>query len=290
MASEPTEEGVVTVDVPEGLDEWLDEQAAELGVSRDVLVTQLLSSYRATVELEGDQPLSSVVGFDVEAAVDDSMGDRIDAAAAASVDEQLDAAVSDRLPDLADAVESRLDDRFEQVEAEFKAKLDDVRERVIQLKRELETKADEDHDHEALEEVQDEVQDLSETVESLRSNLDEQISEVEANLWDLETQFDETEDRLERVAWVVSDLRKDTGGKDAHQKAVERIKRAAAQENVSTATCENCSESVDISLLTDPECPHCSTTVSDVRPEGGIFRKKARLVTAAQLEAGDTDE
>ncbi|MFC7019396.1 MULTISPECIES: hypothetical protein [Haloarcula] len=293
MASEPTEEGVVTVDLSDGLDEWLDEQAAELGVTREVLVTQLLASYRATIELEGDRPLSSLVDVDLEAAVEESVGDRIDAAAAASVDDRLDAAVGDRLPDLADAVESRLDGRFERVESDFQEKLDDVRERVIQLKRELDTKAPADHDHEALEtlpELEEEIWDLSAAVQSLRADVESHREETEEGLSDLEERFEETEDRLERVAWVVSDLRSDVGGRDAHQQAVERIKRAAAQEGISTATCENCSERVDVSLLTDPECPHCGSTVSDVRPEGGIFRKKARLVTAAQLEAGDTDE
>ena len=55
-------------------------------------------------------------------------------------------------------------------------------------------------------------------------------------------------------------------------------------------SCQNCGEKVEIGLLTDPQCPHCGSTVSDVQPEGGIIRKKASLVTAAQLEAGPTDE
>ena len=79
----------------------------------------------------------------------------------------------------------------------------------------------------------------------------------------------------------------DVGADDAHDKAVDRIKRAAAQEGVETASCESCGESVNLGLLTAPECPHCEATVSDVRPTGGIFRKKARLVAAAQLESGD---
>ena len=285
MASEPTEEGVVTVDLSDGLDEWLDQRASELGVSREELIMQLLASYRATIELEGEAPLSSVVDVDVGSALVQQLGDRLDATVAATVDE--------RLPDMADAVESRIDGRFEEVEADFQEKIDDVRQRVIQLKRELDTKAAADHDHEALSNVEDlqwEVGKLTEAVDTLRSDLEDHRSEVDGDLSDLGAQLEDTEDRLKRVAWVVSDLRSDTGSRDAHQQAVDRIKRAAAQEGVSTAACENCDESVDISLLTDPQCPHCESTVSDVRPDGGILRKKARLVTAAQLEAGDTDE
>ncbi|MFC6974060.1 hypothetical protein ACFQL1_04230 [Halomicroarcula sp. GCM10025709] len=98
------------------------------------------------------------------------------------------------------------------------------------------------------------------------------------------------EDKLERVAWVVTDLREEQGGQNTHRRAVDRIKRAAAQEGITAASCESCGEQVDIALLTEPQCPHCETTVTDVRPDGGFLRKKARLVTASQLEAGDTDE
>lgn len=293
MASEPTEEGVVTVDLSDGLDEWLDDRASELGVSREELIIQLLTSYRATIELEGEVPLSSVVDVDVGAAIDQQLGDQLDAAVAATVDDKLESAVEDRLPDVAEAVESRLDGRFEEVEADFQEKIDDVRQRVIQLKRELDTKAAADHDHEALSNAEDlerEVGKLTDTVESIRADLEEHRSEVDGDISELEAQFEDTEDRLKRVAWVVNDLRDDTGSRDAHQQAVDRIKRAAAQEGVSTAACENCDESVDVSLLTDPQCPHCDATVSDVRPDGGILRKKARLVTAAQLEAGTDDE
>jgi predicted Zn-ribbon and HTH transcriptional regulator len=114
----------------------------------------------------------------------------------------------------------------------------------------------------------------------------EQMETLESRFEEFETRLSDTEDKLKRVAWVVNDLRDDSGGRDAHQKAVDRVKRAAAQEGITTASCQSCGESVEIALLTDPQCPHCSSTVSDVRPDGGIIRKKATLVTAAQLEAG----
>jgi chromosome segregation ATPase len=281
MASESREEGAITVELPPDLGDWLDEQAAKLAEPREAVVRQLLASYRATTELDETESLATL--FDIESEVKAELADQLDAAAAAAVDE---------------AVADRLDDRFETVETEFQEKVQDVRERVIQLKKELDTKAPEDHEaFSAVEEMEDELTALNRELVEVRDELEAGIDEQSAAVEDIEAQFetfeerlDDTEDKLKRVAWVVNDLREDQGGRDSHQEAVDSIKRAAAQEGISTASCQNCSESVDISLLTEPQCPHCGSTATDVRPEGGIIRKKARLVTAKQLEAGPSDE
>jgi DNA repair exonuclease SbcCD ATPase subunit len=300
MASESTDEGSVTVELPPGLDEWLSERASALDQPREELVRQLLASYRTTAELDDASSVAEL--FDVEGTVEEAMGDRLDATVSAAVDEaidnQLDTVMRDRLPDIADAVEGRLDDRFDDIEAEFQGKLTDVRERVVQLKREIDTKAPADHEaFDAVENLDGELTALNRELVEVRDEIEDDIADQSARIEDVEKRFDDieerlsdTEDKLRRVAWVVNDLRDDQGGRDAHQKAVDRIKRAAAQEGISTASCENCSESVDIGLLTDPRCPHCNSTVSDVRPEGGIIRKKATLTTASQLEAGPNDE
>ncbi|WP_254271996.1 ribbon-helix-helix protein, CopG family [Haloarcula marina] len=306
MASESAEEGAVTVELPPELDEWLNEHAASLDAPREVVIRQLLAAYRTTVEMDEAASLSALV--DVDAATGDAIQDQIEASVAATVDEvvanrldeSVDSTVGDRLPHITDAVEGRLDDRFEALDAEFQGKIADVRERVIQLKRELDEKAAADHDHDEFATV-DELESMTAALErdldalgdALEADLDEQgtrIDDVAARAEDVERRLADIEEKLTRVAWVVSDLRDSQGGRDAQQKAVDRIKRAAAQEGISTASCQNCGESVDIGLLTEPQCPHCNSTVSDVRPDGGIFRKKARLVTAAQLEAGPSND
>jgi len=298
MASEPTEEEAVTVELPPGLDDWLDERATALGESREAVVRELLASYRTTTELEDEETLDALL----DGAVEDAMQDELDAAVAAAVDdvvdERVESIVRDRLPSITDAVESRLDDRFEPLDQEFQEKITDVRQRVVQLKRELNSKAPADHEaFAAVDELEEDVTDLNRELVDVRDDMEQNVADQASRLDTIEQRFDEferrlsdTEDKLKRVAWVVSDLRDNQGGRDAHQKAVNRIKRAAAQEGLNTASCQDCSESVDIGLLTDPECPHCNATVSDVRPEGGFIRKKATLVTAAQLEAGPSDE
>lgn len=300
MASEPTEEGAGTVELPPGLDEWLDERAAELGQPRELVVEQLLAAYRTTVEAEDAESLAGHA--DLETAVDEAVADRVDAAVAAAVEDtvesHLDTTVQDRLPDIADAVEGRLDARFEDIEGDFQSKITDVRERVVQLKRELDAKAPADHEaFETVAELEADLTALNRELVEVRDEVEADIEDHASRLDDVEGRFeavesrlDDTADKLKRVAWVVSDLRENQGGRDAHQKAVDRIKRAAAQEGITTASCQSCGDSVEISLLTEPQCPHCNSTVSDVRPEGGIIRKKATLVTAAQLEAGPEDE
>ncbi|MBX0284961.1 hypothetical protein EGH22_01355 [Halomicroarcula sp. F28] len=299
MASESTDEGVVAVELPPELDEWLDERARELGEPREELVTQLLAAYRTTTERDGGDLATAL---DVEARVEDAMQDELDAAVAAAVDdvleERVDSTVRDRLPDITDAVESRVEGRLDAVEDDFTEKITDVRQRVVQLKRELDGKAPADHDaFETVEELDGSVAELNRELVAARDEFEDDMTAQTERVDDLETRFDEfeqrlddTEEKLKRVAWVVNDLRDDQGGRDAHQKAVDRIKRAAAQEGISSGSCQSCGEKVEIGLLTDPQCPHCSSTVSDVQPQGGIIRKKASLVTAAQLEAGPTDE
>jgi len=306
MASESTEEGAVTVELPPELDEWLEERATALGVDPETVVSQLLAAYRTTAELDDEPSLPDL--FDVEGAVEDAMQDELDAAVAAAVDDVLEdrveavaqAAMRDRLPDITDAVEGRLDARFDAIEDDFDGKIEDVRERVIQLKRTADGKAAADHDHadlERIDELEAEITSLNRELVEVRDEVEggledqsERLDGVEDRVADIDGRLGDVEDKLKRVAWVVSDLRDDQGGRDAHQQAVDRIKRAAAQEGISKATCQNCGESVEIGLLTDPQCPHCDSTVSDVQPEGGIFRTKAKLVTAAQLEAGPADE
>ncbi|MFC7077260.1 ribbon-helix-helix protein, CopG family [Haloarcula halophila] len=287
MASESTEDVSITVELSGELDEWLDDRAARLGVSRDEVVRQLLSSYRAADDLGDDIALSpagdgdDVVREEITATVDDR------------VNEQAERIIGDRLPDIADAVEGRIDADLSEVESEFDEKIDDVRDRVVQLKRELDQKAPKTHDHEAFEEIDQldrELELLTDDLASFRDEVDASFADQNEEIADLADRLDDVEDKLKRVAWVVTDLREEQGGQGTHKRAVDRIKRAAAQEGISTASCESCDEQVDIALLTDPQCPHCETTVTDVRPDGGFLRKKARLVTASQLEAGETNE
>ncbi|MFU1782099.1 hypothetical protein ACM16X_12015 [Haloarcula japonica] len=290
MSSESTDDGGVYVELSADLDEWLTEQAETLGVPRDAVMKQLLAAYMTAADSDDE--------------IDDLLqpsADELDAVVAATVDEKLngsveaatESAVSSHLPDIADTVERQLAERFDALEADFQTKIEDVRERVVQVKQEADAKAPADHSHEEfdrLDALTQEIEEIETELAALRGDVTDSLETQDEHVADIDDRLDDVEDKLTRVAWVVSDLRDDQGGRGQNQKAVDRLKRAAAQENISTARCSNCDEQVEIGLLTEPQCPHCNTTVSDVRPEGGIIRSKARLVAAAQLEPGETNE
>jgi rubrerythrin len=325
MASESSTERTVSVTLPAELDEWLDERAGALDVDREQLLHQLLASYRTASELDGDGESSSlrIEGLTVEGTVEDHLDDALDdrlaeqltdavddrlderleaevqelvASAVADaleerVQEQVEAVLTDQVNEATTSVQRQLTNRIDTVESEFDEKIEDVRDRVIQVKKEADGKAAEDHHHDEqfreLEELSDTVAEMESELEGLREEFDATVPDNEQQLAAVDDRLGEVQDRLQTVAWVVSDLR------EAHEsngglEAVERIKRAAAKADVERANCQNCGDGVTLSLLTDPECPHCNATVTNVEPAGGWFGKP-KLVTASQLESGEQE-
>lgn len=285
MASESSDEATASVSVPPDLAEWLDGKAAELDLDRETVVVQLVASYRAASELD-DREVEAPVSDDLEASVRD--------------------VVADRVPDIADAVSARVDtgdveaaeDRLQaevdRVEREFGEKLDDVRQRVVQVKREADGKAPADHDHA-------ELASLSGDVEAMGARLDEvedALSDARGAAADLESRvdalesaadrLDAVEDRLRRVAWVVRDIEESVDATAGATAAVDRLKRSAARADVDRAVCDACEEPVTLGLLTEAACPHCEAAVTDVEPAAGFFGKP-RLTVAEPDATDDAD-
>lgn len=282
MASESSEDDRLRVSLPADLGTWLDEQARELDVERDRLLVAVLAAYRATAELDGDV---DTAGHDVALAG----GDAQEEAIATLIDERVEAALADRFQTTPTAVHEALDERVSALEDDVETMIQDVRDRVVQVKREADAKAPADHSHDALTRVDDLAGRLA-TVESDVTALAADLEEAEgespgADRSTLDARVDEIADRLKTVAWVVKDLREahEDGGDTA---AVDRIKRAAAELDVARAKCEHCGEGVEIALLTAPTCPHCEATVATVEAASGFFGKPT-LVVAAQLESGE---
>ena len=282
MASESSDE--VTVALPSALEEWLDAKAADLGVEREAVVVQLLSSYRAAAQLE-DGEFAALFGDDVENEIRDVIADRLPDIVEA-VSEEVDTA-----GDIA-AVENRLASDVDRVEREFDGKIQDVRERVIQVKKEADAKAPAKHAHPEIEELSTELDDVEDRLAAVESRLDDMqrdTDDVEKRVAQLEAATDrleELEERLQTVAWVVSDLKDDLDAGTNSRRAVEQLKQAAAEADVDRAVCDSCEQPVDIALLSEPRCPHCEAAVNDVALPGGLFGKP-RLTVAKQLAAGD---
>src|SRR6056297_1107802 len=101
---------------------WLAERADELGIEEAAFLERVVAAYRSVEENE----------MEADLATSDEYADRLD-----------------DLAERVEAVESRAADaesRVEDAEADFDEKLQDVRERVVQVKREADEKAAEDHD------------------------------------------------------------------------------------------------------------------------------------------------
>jgi chromosome segregation ATPase len=295
MASESSEDLTVSVDLPADLVEWLDEEATAGDVDRETAIAQLLASYQTITQLNGDIDHESAQ-FDAGSildSVEETMAERVETEVERAVDtdgeSEFRADIEDRLDTVEDdmsSFQSRLssvDDRIDTLDAEFQEKLTDVRKRVVQVKKEADKKAPEDHTHaelERLSDLHDEIESLSAEIAQVRSEYEETVTEQT----DHAERLDKLQERIQTVAWVVKDLRDDrnTGGLDA----VDRIKHAAAQAGIESAKCENCTETVNISLMTEPRCPHCEATLSNVEPAEGWFGS-AKLTVPSQLESGE---
>lgn len=167
---------------------------------------------------------------------------------------------------------------------EFQDLLEDVRKRVIQVKRETDAKTPTD-DHEALaadvEGVAAELDGLAADVERLSESVDAVEADLESgfeNFEDvLEYLTDRTEtlgDRVDTLARAVVDARSELrrlGADAAARTEADRLKLAASQHGITSANCEDCDSRVDIGLLTEAECPHCATAFDGVEPKEGFF-------------------
>jgi len=295
MASE-SDDRLVSVTLSSELRQWLDEKAATLDLDEETLVVQLLATYHAAEELDDNLDPAEFFEQDVDAD---------------TVEPAVREVIADRLPDIAEAVADQQDDggdvgtveaqltaELDRVETDFQEKLEDVRKRVVQVKRETDAKAPADHDHEEfarLDEVASDLADLEGAVADLEAQVDDHAAQLDEatdrldDLSELDERISTAEERLQTVAWIVRDLRDAHEAKTGATRAIDRLKRAAAAADVSRAVCEECEEAVEIGLMTEPNCPHCGTAISDVRPASGLF-SKPKLVVAEQLTAGEESE
>ena len=175
-----------------------------------------------------------------------------------------------------------LQERLDAQRDEFVDLLEDVRSRVIQVKRETDAKAPADHEHEgyastkAIAELGTELEDLGATVDAGFRNFESVLDHVLSRVEDLE-------DRSTLLASAVVDLRDRRNAiveREQRRAEAERLKLAANRLGVRTAACDDCGSDVDLALLTRAECPHCDASIADVHARSSIFGSHA-------LETGD---
>ncbi|MFC5365678.1 hypothetical protein [Salinirubrum litoreum] len=180
---------------------------------------------------------------------------------------------------------STLESRVSAVEDDLDEKIADVRERVIQIKRETDAKAPADHGHPELADrletlraeidtLRAEYDDLRDSHDGLRQDLDAGFENYELVLDDLDsdtTDLAAKADTLARVALGLRERIASLEGESAVQRAVADLQREANRAGVSSAQCRNCGSSVHVGLLGAPACPHCEATFDGVEPARGFF-------------------
>jgi predicted nucleic acid-binding Zn-ribbon protein len=270
--------------LPEPLDSWLRERAAETDEDTGEVLSRAVALYRLVEErardTDGEMPPM--------AELDDVLGEL----------ENHVTALDDRVESIEDDLDGRgvdAEDRIAGIEDEFDEKITDVRERIIQVKRETDGKAPADHEHP---ELRDRVEGAATAATRASDRLDELEADVDRGFENyeevLEHLVDETEDvgtKLTRLASVVADLRRRTGTVEERVGRVEsaaQLKTVANRQGETRADCGECSNRVQIGLLTEPGCPHCGANFYGVEPSTRFFGS-ATLVTERRpaLTAGE---
>jgi predicted Zn-ribbon and HTH transcriptional regulator len=244
---------------PDELRDWIERKAAERDATPETILARAVTIYRALdAEADADTPLAS---------------DPLD------VDPERVAELSDRIADL--------DDRVAAVEDDLDTKIQDVRERVIQVKRETDAKASRDHGHPGLDERIDAARRTAETTEDRVENLDQRLDRGFENYEEiLEHLTDVTDDldrKVTRLAGAVVDVRSElqhVTAAEHDRTAVDELRTAANRHGARTAACADCGATVDLGLLSRPRCPHCEATYVDFEPATGFF-------ASATLATGD---
>ena len=159
-----------------------------------------------------------------------------------------------------------LDRRLEEQREEYTELIEDVRSRVIQVKRETDAKAPAEHDHEeyasdvALESVEADLEKLERRLEGGFDNFEDVLEHL------LE-RTDTLEHRTAVLAETILDLRdrqETLLERERRRRKVEELQLAANQLGIRTAVCDECEAEVDVALLTEPKCPACATPVAEV--------------------------
>lgn len=240
---------------------WLAERADELGLDDEEFLKRVVAAYRSVEENE----------LEADLATSDEHADRL---------EDLEARVDD-VESRADETESRVAD----AEADFDEKLQDVRERVVQVKREADGKADADHDHPDLAEDVTEALAAAERADEVAAALEADVADLEERvdagfenfeevLEFLRDETDELSGKVTTLATAVVSMReavRTVGAAEARRARTDALKRTANVSGVEEADCEDCGQSVTLALLTAPECPFCGAPFEDVAPGSGWF-------------------
>ena len=270
------------------LNDWVEERAAKADkdpseiLSRAVTLYRLVETHAEGVsEMPADDEIDETLDqlTDQVAAIEeldarlDQLADQV--AAVDELDARLDR-VTTELSNGQTTTEdvdqlttelSTVDERLTTLEDDVGEKIADVRERVIQVKRE----GDENRDA------------LVERLDEVESTVDSGFGNFETVLSRLTDRIETFDEKLTRLASVVVSLRRQAGSLEQRMMRLETVaelKQEANRQGETKAKCGDCSGAVSLGLLTQPNCPHCDATFTDIEPTRRPF-SAATLVTGS---------
>ena len=186
---------------------------------------------------------------------------------------------------------------IESLKAAFEADVEDVRQRVIQVKREADSKATADHEHPSLRQELDalrsDIDEETAAIDDVETRLEggfENFEEILENLFDRTEQLEEDLDGIGQAVRSMRDTLDTVAEREQRRARAEHLKQTAAARGVRTAKCEACNAAVDIALLSEPNCPSCNETFNNLDANPGFFGTSV-LETGRQpaLEGETTD-
>jgi len=285
----------------ESFQEWLESVAASEGVSQEEVLDQMMSSYWMLSELsemmdEGDYGKlsggSSTTDQQPTSDQHQSDADQDDADAETEFKQIIKTAKllnepSDPTDTPQQGTDPQLVDKFDQLH-------DDV-DRLANRINEL---VDHQHDSDSaappdsteiedladwVEELEDRVTDLAQTVEANEERTDEKFDQVEDILEYLVGRVDEFDKRIDDLANEVTLLASEPDGN-----SLTDLKREANQKEIRTATCEACDFVVDIGLLESARCPNCDCQFDRIETEDRLFGlQRSHVLCRAPSEPED---
>lgn len=180
----------------------------------------------------------------------------------------------DREIDDVDDTTGELASRLESVEERHERELSDLAETVAYIEDALSERAHRDRLEDLESRVDAKHEATSERVDSIDQTFEAAYADIKkilGHLLDSSAEHDATLDVL--VDAHESDLDRLLA---AHEDAtrLRQLQSDANRQGISTAICDACEESFDVSLLAEPRCPHCGRDVGRFDTKSSFWRTK----------------
>ncbi len=142
------------------------------------------------------------------------------------------------------------------------------------------------------------VGDLSDRLADLETGSEtfaERLESIEGTIENRPGGDDDVSEKLSRIASAVVGVQRrlrTVERRTADAETLARLTSTANEHGIRKAACEHCGESVRLSLLSKPRCPHCDRDFSRLEPKSGFFGTSRLTVgdpPALEGRVADTD-